>query len=621
MGTVSGVDRSGFVGATLVEGDASFCVWAPARERVAVVLRGGREHELARGADGRFSGTVSDLGDGDTYRYRLDGDERLYPDPASRFQPDGPHGPSQIVDPGTFAWSDRDWSGIRLDGQVIYEMHVGTFTPAGTWAAAREKLAFLKEVGITLIEMMPVADFSGRFGWGYDGVNLFAPTRLYGRPDDLRAFVDAAHAIGLGVILDVVYNHFGPDGNYVPCFAKDYISTRYATEWGEAINFDGPNSAAVRSFFIQNAVSWIEEYHFDGLRLDATQAIFDSSPTHILQEIGLAARAAAGPRGIVIVAENEPQHTRLVQPIAEGGYGLDALWNDDFHHSATVAMTGRREAYYEDHHGTSQEFVSAAKYGYLFQGQIYGHQGKRRGTPGLDCPPQAFVTFTQNHDQVANSDSGLRFHALGHPGQARALTALTLLMPGTPMLFQGQEFWATTPFLYFADHDDELAALVREGRAASLGQFQSIAADPFLRARLPDPAAETTMRRCVLDWTEARTRTFATDLHRDLLRLRRTDPVISRDANGRLDGAVIGPEAFVLRFFGGHAGDRLLLINLGRDLVRRSIAEPLLAQRADRAWSLLWSSEDPRYDGHGTPEIESAEGWRIPAHAAMVLAS
>jgi maltooligosyltrehalose trehalohydrolase len=348
--------------------------------------------------NGYHSGRVAGAGARSLYRFRLDGG-RAYPDPASRFQPQGPHRPSQVIDPGTFAWIDRGWKGVTLPGQVLYEMHVGTFTREGTFAASAGQLDELARIGVTVLEVMPAAEFPGRFGWGYDGMDLFAPTRLYGTPDDFRRFVAAAHARGLGVILDVVYNHLGPEGNYLRQFAEAYFSDR-ETEWGEPLNFDGPDCGPVREFFTANAAYWIGEYHFDGLRLDATQRIFDDSQRHILADIGRSAREAARRSGreVILVAENEPQDTRLVRPLEQAGYGLDALWNDDFHHAARVALTGRTEAYYLDYRGTPQEFVSALKYGYPYQGQRYAWQKKRRGTPTFGLPPAAFVTYIQNHD-------------------------------------------------------------------------------------------------------------------------------------------------------------------------------------------------------------------------------
>ena len=294
--------------------------------------------------------------------------ENFYPDPASRFQPDGPHGPSCIVDPTKFRWSDAEWPGLKLKGQIIYEMHIGTFTREGTWRAAAEQLSELARIGITVIEMMPVADFPGRFGWGYDGVDLFAPSHLYGTPDDLRAFIDRAHSLGLGVILDVVYNHFGPDGNYLGVFSDDYLLRGKGHEWGDLINFDGPNSGPVREFFITNGRYWIEEFHFDGFRFDATHAIRDQSKEYIIGAVGRAAREAADSRSIILVAENDLQEAKMTRPQNEGGDDLDGMWNDDFHHSAIVALTGQNVGYFSDYSGKPQEFISAAKYGFLVSG-------------------------------------------------------------------------------------------------------------------------------------------------------------------------------------------------------------------------------------------------------------
>jgi maltooligosyltrehalose trehalohydrolase len=604
----------------LPEGGAHFRVWAPRRRRVAVVLEGadGGEFGLEPEGNGYFAGPVAAAGAGTLYRFRLDGGERPYPDPASRCQPDGPHGPSRVIDPGAFRWTDGGWRGVRREGQVLYEMHVGTFTPEGTWEAAARQLPDLAALGITVIEMMPVADFPGRFGWGYDGVDLFAPCRLYGTPDDLRRFVDRAHALGVGVILDVVYNHFGPDGNYLREFAEHYFAHRHTTDWGESINFDGPDSGPVREFFVANAGYWVDEFHFDGLRLDATQNIYDDSADHVLAAIGRRVREAARGRATFVVAENEPQHVKLVRPPDRGGYGLDALWNDDFHHSARVALTGHNEAYYTDYLGTPQEFISALKWGYLFQGQRYRWQGKRRGTPALDQPPEAFVNFLENHDQVSNSARGIRPHQLSSPGRFRAMTALLLLAPATPMLFQGQEFATSSPFYFFADHHKELAELVRRGRGEFLSQFRSVA-DPGIQKGIPDPHDQKTFERCKLDFSERRTHAWAYDLHRDLLRLRREDPVFGRPRPRGVDGAVLGPAAFVIRYFAGDGGDRLLLVNLGRDLHLDPAPEPLLAPPEGKGWEVRWSSEDARYGGSGTAPPDSEENWRVPGEAALVL--
>ena len=613
------------IGAEVVPGGGThFRVWAPRSKFVRVQFQypgpqpEAEEVDLDAEGNGYFSGYVAQAGAGVLYRYRLESGS--FPDPASRFQPEGPHGPSQIVDGSHFKWTDQNWRGIERYGQVIYEMHIGTFTNEGTWSAAQRELPELARLGVTVLEIMPVAEFPGRFGWGYDGVDLFAPTKLYGKPDDFRQFVNQAHAAGLGVILDVVYNHFGPDGNYLKEFSEHYFTDRYKNEWGEPINFDDDNSGPVREFICANAAYWVDEFHLDGLRLDATQQIFDASPEHVLTALARAARQAAKGRATFLVAENETQTARLVRAPDAGGYGLDALWNDDFHHTAMVALTGHADAYYSDYEGTPQELISAIKHGFLYQGQRSRWQGKPRGTPCLDLEPIHFVNCLQNHDQVANSLAGLRAHQLGSPGRFRALTALLLLAPATPMLFQGQEFAASSPFLYFADHQPELSARVAKGRAEFLSQFTTIANEES-RARLTAPHSNEAFSRSKLDLSERGKHSAAYELHRDLLRLRREDPVFSQPRAGGVDGAVLRPEAFILRFFNPDAGDRLLIINLGRDLVLEREPEPLLAPPEGCSWKLVWSSEPPRYGGNGTPAWETENGWRIPGHAALVFAS
>ncbi len=609
-------------------GGVNFCVWAPQRRTVEVVIEDGsrmKSYELQPMPEGYFSGLVGDAEDGTRYRFRLDGDDRLFPDPASRFQPEGPHGPSQVIDPNRFNWTDDNWPGAGIRGQVIYELHLGTFTSEGTFAAAARELQELADLGITVIELMPVSEFPGKFGWGYDGVNLFAPAHIYGTPDDLRCFVDQAHTVGLGVILDVVYNHFGPDGNYLSEFSPDYFTAKHKTDWGAAINFDGDNSAPVRDYFIANATYWVEEFHFDGFRFDATQNIYDDSPDHILAAVARKVRTVAKGRKTILVGENEPQRVKLIQALERGGYGFDALWNDDFHHSAMVAMTGRNEAYYTDYLGKPQEFISAIKYGYLYQGQWYRWQRQRRGTSDLSLPPTAYVTFIQNHDQIANSGKGERCHSLTSPGRYRAMTALMLLAPSTPMLFQGQEYAASQPFYYFADHGPELAKLVFAGRNKELSQFRSLATAEA-QAYLRDPSDTETFELCKLDLTERLRNRKIYEMHRDLLKLRREVEAFSAQRRGGVDGAVLADEAFVLRFFGGGGvddpnplDDRLLIINLGVDLVLNPAPEPLLAPPAAKEWAILWSSEDPRYGGLGTPPLETTENWLIPGHAAIVL--
>jgi maltooligosyltrehalose trehalohydrolase len=598
------------------QGGVHFRVWAPSCRKVTVEIDERSPVSLQPEPGGYFSGWAHEAAAGMRYRLRLDNQDQLLPDPASRFQPEGPHGPCEIIDPGKFDWTDHLWRGRRREELVLYEMHIGTFTPEGNWDAAANELPKLAELGITCIEVMPVAEFPGRFGWGYDGVDLFAPTRLYGRPGDFRRFVDCAHAVGLSVILDVVYNHLGPDGNYLKSFSESYFTDRYENEWGEAINFDGPDAEPVREFFIANAGYWIDEYHLDGLRLDATQQIFDTSNDHVLGAIMRRVREAAGDRLTFVVGENEPQHARLIRPPKRGGYGLDALCNDDFHHSAIVALTGRDEAYYTDYRGHPQEFVSTAKHGFLYQGQYYCWQKKRRGTPAFDLPAEAFVVFLENHDQIANTGAGRRLHQLTSPARYRAMTAYLLLMPGVPMLLQGQEFGSTNPFLYFADHPPELARAVRGGRREFLRQFPSLAGRD-MQSRLADPSDPDTFHCSVLNPDERASHTEALALHRDLLTLRRDDPVL-RNRPARIDGAVVGERAWVLRYFGTDA-DRLLLINLGQNLSIEPAPEPLLAPLEDQAWRILWSSEAPDYGGGGIAALYRDSSLQIPAEAALVL--
>ena len=614
------------VGAELVApNEVSFRVWAPKAKGIDVALETSAAkqaertfHPLVRERDGYFSGSVT-TGAGACYRFRVDGAEHFYPDPVSRFQPQGPHGSSCVVDPLAFKWSDATWEGRKLKGQIIYEMHVGTFTREGTWSAGAKQLEELARIGITVIEMMPIADFPGNFGWGYDGVNFFAPTRLYGTPDDLRAFVDRAHSLNLSVILDVVYNHFGPDGNYIRVFSEDYFTAKHENDWGESINFDGPNSGPVREFFITNGRYWTEEFHFDGFRFDATQDVHDESGEYIIGAIGRAARLAAGKRSLILVAENEPQETKLVRPRREGGDDLDGLWNDDLHHTAIVALTGRNEAYYTDYFGTPQEFVSAAKYGYLYQGQPYSWQESHRGTPTLGLPAATFVGFIENHDQISNSVRGERIRFQTSPGRYRAMTALILLGPWTPLLFQGQEFGASTPFLFFTDVGDQpMKEGIRQGRFSFLKQFPSIANEEAQRI-VPAPDDPDAYIRCKLDFTERLTNRPLYDLHIDLMELRQKDSRFCQQESGGLDGAVLGPASFVLRYFSSDHEDRLLVLNLGRRQILSPAPEPLLAPPLGFEWETLWTSDSAKYGGSGAVDVVTEDRWLLPAETAVVL--
>jgi maltooligosyltrehalose trehalohydrolase len=617
------VSRRYPIGAELIApNQTDFRVWAPKARELEVVLENGRTpafHSLAREQNGYFSGTIK-AGAGARYRFRIDRGDNFYPDPASRWQPEGPHGPSAIVDPNKFKWSDQKWRGVKLAGQIIYEFHVGTFTPEGIWRAAAEKLPLLKEDGITLLEMMPIADFPGQFGWGYDGVDLFAPCHLYGTPEDLRAFIDRAHSLGLGVILDVVYNHFGPDGNYLGAYSDDYVSRDHANDWGDSINFDGRNSEPVREFFIANGRYWIEEFHFDGLRFDATQSIHDKSPEYIVGAIGRAARKAAGDQNIVLVAENEPQESKLVRPKSKGGDDLDGIWNDDWHHTAIVAVTGNREAYYTDYLGTPQEFISAAKYGYLFQGQPYIWQEAPRGYSTRDIAPEAFICFIENHDQVSNTPFGERVRFLTSPGRYRALSALLMLGPWTPMLFQGQEFGAAAVFRFFSDvGDDKLKEAIRKGRFEFLAQFPSVA-EPEVQARLPVPYHRSTFEGSRLDWNDRQRHPQFYELYRDLIRLRREDARFREIKPNGVDGAVLGQRAFVLRYFAATpTEERLLVVNFGEQERFSPAPEPLLAPPDGHEWHTLWTSEAARYGGIGMSPIVDDAGWEIFAEASVAL--
>lgn len=607
-------------------------VWAPRRKRVEALFdsRDGKAVEMEPEDGGYFSALIPPeiARAGSRYKFRLDGGE-AFPDPASRWQPDGPHGASMILDSRDFAWSDDGWRGVRLQGQVIYELHVGTFSAAGTYAGVEERLQHLKDTGITLIELMPVNTFPGRFGWGYDGVQLFAPYAPYGPADELRHLINAAHGMGIGVLLDVVYNHFGPDGNYVGQYAETYFNEKVKTGWGDAMNYDAEGSSGVRDFVVANARYWIEEFHFDGLRLDATQAIVDISdgrsdapyPTHILQEIRMAVEEGAKGRQTIVVSENEEQETRQIRPYKQGGYGLDGAWNDDLHHTLRVALTGHSPAYYVAHEGSAQELVSAARHGFLFQGQSQGAQRGHRGSSTRNIAPWRFITFMENHDQVANSRTGARLRTLTSPGRYRAASAYLLLGPGTPMLFQGQEYGSTRPFSYFADHHKDLSALVRAGRVEALEPFvSSWLMQDDAQGRFPDPEDTATFENSKLDWSGADTRQEIVALYRDLIALRHADPVFAYCQYGTIDAAVLSDSCFVVRSW-NEIGERLLVVNFGPDLFRKYMAEPLVAPPEGMEWSPIWSSEDTIYGGNGAPQFEDEGGWHVAGESAIAFAA
>lgn len=576
---------------------------APRCKHVAVVTPDKIAIELAPSAGGYFSAACEALQEGSLYKFQLDGE--LYPDPASRFQPEGPHGWSQVIDPRKYRWNDHLWNGPQRIGQVYYEMHIGTFTKDGTWQAAIEELSYLHTLGISCIELMPVSEFPGNFNWGYDGVNIFAPTRNYGVPDDFRRFVDCAHQLGIAVILDVVYNHFGPDGNFIHKFSDTFFSTTHSTDWGDALNFDGEGSGPVREFYIANSRYWISEFHLDGFRFDATQNIYDDSSTHILTELAEAARSAAPGKQLLFISENEPQDTDLVRSVERGGKGLSALWNDDFHHAARVALSGRSEAYLSDYRGKAQEFAAAAKWGYLYQGQYYTWQKKRRGHPAFDLLPDHFVHFIQNHDQIANISNGRRLHKVANLSLLRAMTCLMLLGPQSPLIFQGQEFMSSANFEFFADHTPELSELMRKGRRKELRQFPSLSETLEQELHITRDAFERSKLNHSEKYSVPNSQMLY--LHRDLLKLRKQEPFCSCGHSRDFDVSSLSDFVLVIRFFHGTESDRLLAVNLGNDWYPEILPEPLLGTPDGFKWEIEFSSEDPIYGGGGIVAFEHSE--------------
>jgi maltooligosyltrehalose trehalohydrolase len=618
---------SAHFGATPAIDGIRFFVWAPEARELQVVLQDGCSNRLLSKGDGYFQGIFSAKA-GDRYKFLVDG-KGPFPDPASRYQPEGPHGWSEIVDPDAFRWSDGEKLAreLELKRQVLYELHIGAFTEEGTYRAAESEFPRLHELGITALEIMPLHEFGGSFGWGYDGVNLFAPYHMYGTPDDLRHMVDAAHAAGLAVFLDVVYNHLGSDGNYLAEYSKFFFSET-PTEWGEAPTFDGENSKPVREFILQNAEYWIRDFHFDGLRFDATQSFVDSGihGEQILVALVRRARAATD-RNLLLFSECERQQSQQLMSQANAGCGLDGMWNDDFHHSAFGRLTGKREGYYADHLGKAQEFVSLAKWGFLFQGQYYSWQKAPRGTPFLHLQPYRAITFLENHDQVANTLYGTRPRAQCSARRYRAMAAYWLLSSGTPMFFMGQEYGSARPFLYFFDQSGEIGESLLHGRAKFLSQFESIRNIPNLKSILAHPADPNTFKSSKLVAAD-RTGQEAVQLQRlfhDLLKLRREDPAIAEQHKGSVDGAVLSDDCFILRFFftdpiEGEL-DRLLLVNFGPYLEMIHIPEPLLAPARGKQWTLLWNSEQLEYGGTSATSPITSKGWHIAEETAFLLAS
>jgi maltooligosyltrehalose trehalohydrolase len=521
-------------------GKVRFRLWAPAAHEVELVLHqeAGKPQALKMSAqaDGWFELTTGEARAGSLYRYRIDGKTEV-PDPASRSNPEDIHGPSEVIDPAAFEWDDADWRGRAWHEAVVYELHVGTFSPEGTFAGVEKKLDHLVALGVTAIELMPIADFPGKRGWGYDGVLQFAPESAYGRPDELKSLIAAAHRRGIAVMLDVVYNHFGPEGNYLPVYAPQFFTDKHHTPWGAAINFDSPGSRNVRDFYIHNTLYWLEEYHFDGLRFDAVHAIIDDSEPNIMTEIARAAHNGPGrERHLFLVLENGANHARFLgKPGATETF--DAQWNDDVHHCLHTLLTGEKDGYYEDYVENPYAMLCRClAEGFGYQGQESAHLGAPRGEPSGHLPPTAFVNFLQNHDQIGNRAFGERINAIASSEEAlRAGYAVLLLAPSPPMLFMGEEWEAPQPFPYFCDFEPDLAAKVREGRKREFSRFEKFSDKGGLSA-LPDPTATETFRSAHLDWSMLQQAQHADILDRfqRLLAIRQRDivPLIPKIQTG-----------------------------------------------------------------------------------------
>jgi maltooligosyltrehalose trehalohydrolase len=520
--TVKRDEKLGAVWST--DGTCKFLLWAPRTKKVDVRIegaRGARTITLDALDRGYFFGTAKDVNAGALYQYVLDG-KTARPDPVSQFQPRGVHGPSQVMD-GRFDWNDKAWRGLELKKYVLYELHVGTFTPEGTFDAIIPRIANLKQLGITAIELMPVAQFPGARNWGYDGTYPFAVQDSYGGPAALKRLVNACHEQGMAVVLDVVYNHLGPEGNYLGEFAP-YFTEAYRTPWGAALNFDGPHSDEVRRYFIQNALQWIQEFHFDGLRLDAINAIVDTSARKFLEELSAECHAAGEKlnRPVYLIAESDRNDAKVVEGSEVGGWGLDASWNDDFHHALHVLMTGERNGYYEDYSGV-EDLARAFRDGFIYAGQYSNFRQKRHGTSTHDLHGEHFVVFSQDHDQIGNRMLADRYSQTMSPGQLKLAAAVVLLSPYVPMLFMGEEYGEPAPFQYFVSHEDKgLIEAVRKGREEEFARFQ-------WAHKLPDPQAEDTFLRSKMNWDLQNSGKYKIirEFYRELLDLRARIPALS----------------------------------------------------------------------------------------------
>ena len=592
----------------LADGGTWFSVWAPnaSQVEVAVGCDGAvRTSPLSRAPDGIHHGTVPGASPGSDYSYRLDGGPDR-PDPVSRWRPFGVHGPTRVVDPAAFRWTDSGWRGLEPADLLIYELHVGTFSRAGTFDGVIGRLPALRDLGVTAIEIMPVSEFPGSRNWGYDGVSPYAVQSTYGGPDGLKRLVDAAHGVGLAVLLDVVYNHLGPEGNHLREFGP-YFSDRYRTAWGEGPNLDGPDSDEVRRYVVDNAVYWVTEYHLDGLRLDAVDRIVDLSPVHIAEELGAAVHAAGESLGrrTVVIAEIDANDPKWVRPREAGGYGLDAHWSDDFHHAVHVALTGERAGYYADfiEPGAVAKVLAER---YVNDGRYSPYRRRRHGRPAADVPADRFVVAIQNHDQTGNRARGERLSTLVTPEALRLAAALLLLSPYVPLLFMGEEHGETNPFLYFVSHGDPgLIEAVRKGRQEEFAAFG-------WAGTIPDPQAEETFEASRPDWTRATSGDGARmlALYRELLRLRRTEPAL-RPAAGAV--RVRHDEAAGWVAVGYTKEESVLeaVFNLSSEPNAVSLAE-------SGSWDLALSTDALRYGGRGEATVVGG-ALRLPGHTAALL--
>jgi maltooligosyltrehalose trehalohydrolase len=593
-----------FGAAAHADGSVRFRLWAPDAQRVDLCIGEGdtfRALEMPAGDDGWFALTTADAAAGSRYRYRIDGEIDV-PDPASRFQPEGVGGPSEVIDPAGYRWRHAR-HGRPWEEAVVYELHIGTFTPAGTFESASQRLPYLADLGITAVEIMPVATFPGARNWGYDGVLPYAPHPAYGRPEQFRSFVDAAHSLGLMVLLDVVYNHFGPEGNWLHAYASPFFTDRHQTPWGDAINFDGRHSRTVRDFFIHNALHWLEEYRLDGLRLDAVHAIADDSAPDILEELADAVQTGPGrSRPIHLVLENYDNEARYLGRKA-GHYA--AQWNDDFHHACHTLLTGESDGYYADYANRPLAHLARClAEGFAYQGEPSAfHGGTPRGEPSGDLPLTAFINFLQNHDQVGNRAFGERLAALAPAQPLRAITSILLMSPAVPALFMGEEFGCTQPFLYFADFEGELAEAVRNGRRREFASFET-----FGGAELPDPISPETFEASVIAWEAVEEAPHAEWLafHRGLLELRRQHVVPGLPARAVTAVGFPGKAGLLVTWRLADGSLLTLLANLGEHTVAidggsRPRGRCLQAVPPDAAvgeggelppWSALWLLDD-----------------------------